>query len=731
MNKNCTSLASGNFLKLTIFWLSICQGPLLYSAPEFCKDLKLIEVNKISEGSKFNEVSKINEAISKFQNRFVELPITRQYVQLEHNIKSQELLFLTSAEYRKAVAYDEIPVNAILVIDEIPLGEDLPLVSAVIIGKELLLEATHIQVLAEKIGIPLIYSTGVFANSELKSLAKTSRSFELDCRNAQCKITGSQNRFIPQPKIQSVLPISFNRNVKKLYNYDIDRFTGRTQRELSGDKYFELMGFKLAFPHLVPDISSLSSGYFEEFLNTYSSSGQSLRAKYYQLNRDLEKAHSQNDESNVKQLLKTFREDILNSVHEKLGYDIFDEIVFELESYYYKIFQKKSNTSFSIRSNQDVEDLIAAGLYKSTIARALTKTELESNIRKSWASLYEYRAYNIRRYWGQRENNLSTPLMIHPFVGQGLGHSMGSFKINANSELELEVNLVLGEQEKATNPSAAAKVVQFSIFETKEGEPKLKLKSSTSDIKNQFESLSISDIEKPILDFFKEVRKFVKDEFNFRSYMPNKINIEFVVQRGEGFFGKPKVVVLQYKPSLNKEVVIDLLTGLLSREDTDKKSAKKNKLDDSDILMKNLSLKSLGQVLPGMYSQLAAQIKPPLYRYALLSKNKKPFLALWSTPVYHQSMRINLGNTDIKWLKSGYIKLTKGSPMIGPTLMFTETTDDLTDANLTVSMSQQLFQQALESALAESPELLQILLAEYPEVSFFTYEGHGKLQLPN
>lgn len=147
--------------------------------------------------------------------------------------------------------------------------------------------------------------------------------------------------------------------------------------------------------------------------------------------------------------------------------------------------------------------------------------------------------------------------------------------------------------------------------------------------------------------------------------------------------------------------------------------------------MRSLSLKSLGQVLPVMYSQLAAQIKPPFYRYALLSKNKKPFFVLWSTPVYHQSMRINLGNSDLKWLKSGYIKLTKGSQLIGPTLMFTETTDDLTDANLMVSMSQQLFQQALDSALAESPELHNILLTENPEIVFHTYEGHGTLHLPN
>lgn len=447
--------------------------------------------------------------------------------------------------------------------------------SAVIVGKELLLEATHIQVLAEKIGIPLIYSTGVFDNAELRKLASNNHSFELVCKNSKCSIMGSQDAFITQPKIQSVLPISFNRNVKKLYTYDVDRFTGRTQRELSGDKYYELMGFKLAFPHLVPDISSLSSGYFEEFLNTYSSSGQSLRIKYYQLNHDLERAHWRNDEATIKQLLKTFREDIINSVHEKLGYDIFDEIVFELESYYYKIFQKKSDTAFSIRSNQDVEDLIAAGLYKSTLARELTKSELESNIRKSWASLYEYRAYNIRHYWGQRENNLSTPLMIHPFVGQDLAHSMGSFKINANSELELDVNLVLGEQEKATNPSASAKVVQFSIIENEKGEPKLKLKSSSEENETLFKSLSKNDIEKPILHFFKEVKKFIKEDFTFRSYIPDNINIEFVVQKGEGFFGRPNVVVLQYKPSLNKEVVIDLLTGLLSREDTDRKSAKK------------------------------------------------------------------------------------------------------------------------------------------------------------
>jgi hypothetical protein len=649
----------------------------------------------------------------------VSFEVTKHYVHIEGQVQAQKLLFLHSSEYQAATKKNEIPVNAILVLDKISLAEDLPLVSAIIINQELLLEATHIQVLAEKIGIPIIYSRGAFIDIKLQQLAKDYQSFELQCKNSQCQISGSNQIFIPKPKMLSVMPKNADRSERKLYSYDVDRFKGRAPRELSGDKYFELMGFKLKFPHLAPDISALSSGYYEKFLNTYETDSHLMRSQFYQLNRALEKANAANDETAVKDLLSTFRQAILSAKPEKSGYDVFDEIVFELESYYHEIYTHNVNTPISIRSNQDVEDLIAAGLYRSTVAQSLTKEHLEENIRKSWASLYDYRAYSIRRYWGQKDHNLSTPLMLHPFVGNILAHSLGTFKMNTKGRLELEVNMVLGENERATNPTATAKVLQFTITENEKGDLQIKTKSSALQ----------SDIEKPILNFLREVRDFIRDEFLLRTYMPTHINIEFVIQKKERLFADSRILILQYKPSLNREVVIDLLNGLLDREETDRKDGNRGLINDTQKLLANLKTQTPSEVIPKLYEELQDQGKSSTPRYALLIKDKKPFLIFWNTSIYHVSMKNSLANSQLKWLKSGYLKLLIKSSSPKPQLVFTETTDYDTDVDLLLNMSQQLFQEALSTALREDPKLYQLLSTEQPEITFHTFEGSDKIRI--
>jgi hypothetical protein len=179
-------------------------------------------------------------------------------------------------------------------------------------------------------------------------------------------------------------------------------------------------------------------------------------------------------------------------------------------------------------------------------------------------------------------------------------------------------------------------------------------------------------------------------------------------------------------------VVVDLLKGLLDRQDTDKKNTNKIKFETIKNLITEYSLKSLGQALPEVYAQFLAQDKLIYYRYSLLIKDKKPFLLLWKTPVYHHTMKTNLARADVKWLKSGYISLKKASAISPkPRLIFTETTySSEVDANLTVPVSAQLFKQALDIALIESPELHQLLLDQQPEISFNTYEGNSIIPLP-
>lgn len=673
------------------------------------------------------DIKSIQKSISSSLPNEVQISVEKSYVEFEGEIKAQKIIFYKSAEYEKAASQDQIPVNSILIVDELPLRMDLPFVSALIIGRELLLETTHIQVLADKMGIPLLFSPGAFYSQELREFSSRFQSFDLICSQGPCRIVGSPTLFIPKPKIQSVLPKNFKRDDKKLYNIDTERLNTRTPRELSGDKFFELMNFKMAFPKRVPDIASISSGYFETFVKSFAIDGFILKRHFYDLQRDLKRANEANDEESIKNLLSAFQYKILNSSPEHKGYDVFEEIMFELESYYYQIYKENINTAFSIRSNQDVEDLIAAGLYKSTVARALLKAEFEKNIRKSWASLYDYRAYTIRRYWGQREHNLSTPLMVHPFIDNIMSHSLGVFKINAQNQLSLDINMVLGNNEKATNPTDQARVAAFTLVELKNGNYTVVYKSS-------FQKLSVADqkqIQKDVIpaikSFLSEIAKYVRNDFIERVYTPTGIHIEFVVKKADSIFKQTDLLVLQYKPSLNREVVLDLLNGLLDREDTDRKISNKNKVSTLPNLINELQLKTVEETIPRLYNELAAQNKSSSPRYALVLEGRKPKLIVWSTPMYHESVKRYLNGSQWKWLKSGYIKLMTRSGSNKPFLMFTETTDDGTDVDLQLSVSQPLFEQALLAAISDSPLLKQLLGAQQPEIIFQTYEGQVTL----
>jgi hypothetical protein len=588
-----------------------------------------------------------------------------------------------------------------------------------------MLEATHIQVLAEKMGIPLIFNSKVFNSKEFREFSKQNQSFELSCNSGTCRIYSSSKPFVFTPKVQSVLPKNFNRSTRKLYNQDTERYEGRSSRELSGDKFFELMNFKFAFPKRVPDITAVSSGYFENFINNFTTDGFSLRRHFYDLQRDLKRANESGDEVQIQQLLSVFRNKIAVAKPDHPGYDVFKDLMFEIESYYYRIYKSNIATPFSIRSNQDVEDLIAAGLYKSSVAQKMTQADFENSIRLCWSSLFDYRAYTIRRYWGQREANISTSLMIHPYVDQVLSHSLGTFKIDTQNRLSFEINMVLGNSERATNPSANAKVVELQFAEQKPGKFKVHFKPSFAKLAAETQGLVQKDLIPAINNFLNEVHKYIRSDFNEKLYSPTGIHIEFVLQNQTGFYSKPHLLVLQYKPSLNREVILDLLTGLLDREDTDRKSSQKIKIANLKTYLDQLQVKSLAETIPKLYHEYKTQGKTSSPRYALVVQNRNPKLIVWDSPMYHETIKRSLNTSPLKWLKSGYMKIMTRKNSGGHTLLFTETTEDTTDVSLQFDFAKQLFEAALTSAMIDSPELNQLLTNESPEIIFQTHEGQA------
>lgn len=659
-----------------------------------------------------------------------QMPLQAGLIYVEGSVRANNVIFLKRNEYIDMVKQDSIPTDAVIVLDEIPLEVDLPLVSAIIVGKELSLGGTHIQMLAEKLGIPFIVSSSFVSSNEARRFVEEFKGFELYCETGNCTITGAPTRFATVAKVESVLPLYANRYERDLLN--VNNLLELTSREIVGDKYYSLMEFKKRFPDLVPDIAVLTSGFYERFLDYYVANGELLRLTQSHLERKLERANKSQDEDSIKSALEEMKNAILNSRPYRSDKDVFSEATQKVINYY----GKRAKHKFSIRSNNDVEDLLATGLYKSTAVKEVSSETLSTALRQVWSSLYDYRAYSIRRYWGQKESNLSMPILLHPFLDDIYSHAVGSFYWTEQKGLELEVNMVLGESEKATNPSANAIQYRFKISNNLQNKnrPDVSVIQSKIEVVPELSESSLPKyVTKPILKFFKEVQGYVVNEFRHRNFRPTQINIEFVIEKPKYFWNSPKIKVLQYKPALGKEVMYSLLTGRLTRDETDRRDLKYVNNDSLTEILRQNQLKPFGTLIPeklwAFYYNTQPRHKRQL-RYVLALDNKTPRFFVWDSGVYHGDMKMNFWRTSLQWMKSGYITFKISNDR--PTLTFTETTiNDETDRALLLSISNELFNLAFTNALAENPQLAEMIGTIRPQIIFHTFEGSGEISLPD
>lgn len=650
----------------------------------------------------------------------VSLRVQKSYV--EGKAQAQQLIFLRADQFQEATRNDLIPVDSILIMDELPLVEDLPLVSGILIGKKLSLDATHGQFLAEKLGIPLVVVEAVFDHPELRTMAKKSNNFKLECLAQRCSLQVINGPFVRKPRPASVLPRRADRFGKMLFMPKSD--WGLATRETSGDKYFSLLPFKNQFKDLVPPLSALSSGFYEAFLDEMSYEGVLLRVVRRKILKQLKIANENGDEEMVKKSLAEMRQAILEAKSVmSISRPVFDVATKELKTQY-GVFKRR----YSFRSNNDVEDLLAAGLYKSVVSGDLQRKNVEASLRTIWASLYDYRAYSIRRYWGQNEENLSMPVMIHPFVEGNNSHAVGSFRRTFDDKLEFEVNMAFGEGERATNPSEKARALRFKIKEINPGEPKIYFYDREGG------NLLTAKEQKALVDFYSRVSVFVNEEFENRSFALSAVNVEFVIEKGGYFWKAPKISVLQYKPSLSTEVALGVIVGEIPRELTDKKMPPVTELGEREKVLHRLGVKDLATVVPDYirtFEKKNSDVRvrdQHWYRYALIVDRLEPMLVVWQSGEFHQKVKARIEREGYQWLKSGYVKF--GEYQGKTFLKLTETTLEFdTDVAMPVEMSQRIFQSAFDRALARNKELKDLLIQWRSEVIFSTYEGDGLLML--
>ncbi|MEO0336413.1 MAG: hypothetical protein AAF202_08460 [Pseudomonadota bacterium] len=151
---------------------------------------------------------------------------------------SGRVLRLSREEYRKKVLEESIPMDSILVLDEVDLEVDMPIVSGMILSQPLTLEGTHIQVLAEKMGIPLVYLPTAFENAELAMTSMTRGHYQMSLQEGQLSLNWSRNPVYRQV-FERALPLD-TPDLRGVPHLIMSRDPILYPREIVGDKFFPL-----------------------------------------------------------------------------------------------------------------------------------------------------------------------------------------------------------------------------------------------------------------------------------------------------------------------------------------------------------------------------------------------------------------------------------------------------------------------------------------------------------
>ena len=78
------------------------------------------------------------------------------------------IIHYSLSEYRAAVASESVPPDAILVMERIDTSLDLPFVVGLLLGKPLTVEGTHIELQAQKLGVPFAVLPGIYLDAKVR-----------------------------------------------------------------------------------------------------------------------------------------------------------------------------------------------------------------------------------------------------------------------------------------------------------------------------------------------------------------------------------------------------------------------------------------------------------------------------------------------------------------------------------------------------------------------------------
>lgn len=356
----------------------------------------------------------------------------------------------TEAEFKAALAKGTIDQNTLLLTNTDIL--DLPPVAGIISARPIT-EASHMTLLAQMYGIPLVYQKGGFerfrsmegqwAFLETKSGADDSYQFVGPLSEAQVpaiqKLRPAQN---VRPQVDwsttAILPVNkITANQVKAYGGKASKF-GLLQRTIPANTRDLALGIPVA--------------YYQRFLaESKTAAGENLRqaasTALGTLDANPSYAETFAKAAQVRELMKkaVVPPALINEIREELR----------------KHYPGTGEVRLKIRSSSNVEDgaeFNGAGLYESEgvcLSNCVKKDDFASGLVKVWSSLYTGRGLWARKRFGVPEEKVGMGLLAHrPYKGETAnGVALLRFEKDYEDKAQPACHVlgVAGEDESITN----------------------------------------------------------------------------------------------------------------------------------------------------------------------------------------------------------------------------------------------------------------------------------------
>ena len=379
---------------------------------------------------------------------------------------------ITYGKLRKINIEDigKVDINSHDIIVTNGLPNDMPVVAGMVTTKNQH-NLSHINVLSVNRNTPNMVQTDAYTSSKFSEL-----------ENKYVMLNVSANDFeIKEVTEKEVSDFWLSKQNKKIISLEIDRTTkGLQDMKNLSHKDIKLVGAKAANFAELTKIKINDEEDNSSFVRT-PESAFAIPMYYYLehlkengidilIEEKLKELKDLTDENSKIQKLKEIQDAIQNAPINKEFLKTVENKITSLGNYKKMKFRSSTNA-------EDLEEFNGAGLYDSYSGElGNEKKSIEKAIKKVWASLWNYRAYEEREYFNIDENTVAMSILVHrSFPNEELNGVAITTNITNRDYPAFTINAQLGEESVVLpeNGSIPEQFLYFFLYPDPYSEPQI------------------------------------------------------------------------------------------------------------------------------------------------------------------------------------------------------------------------------------------------------------------